>query len=183
MIKKKLLVKFVLAKIGLTLGDGVRINLRGGGVGLDRVLKNLLVLSKSNLFQEFWQGWQKKSGRVDPREEMNPSPQKIVGLRTFSIIWYFLQNLHTKLWLLGPPIVIWDTSLGGWVGCGVYVVGGSVVESMLLGLVGRCEQWLYSLAQNFSKREEGSGKKYLFYALFFRKKNILFPFFSYEGFP
>ena len=30
MIKKKLLVKFVLAKIGLTLGDGVRINLRGG---------------------------------------------------------------------------------------------------------------------------------------------------------
>ena len=31
MIKKKLLVKFVLAKIGLTLGDGVRINLRGRG--------------------------------------------------------------------------------------------------------------------------------------------------------
>ena len=50
-------------------------------------------------------GSKKKSGRVNPREEMNPSPLIFVSKA-------YIPNLGP----LGPPIVTGDTYPGGWVG-------------------------------------------------------------------
>ena len=53
--QKKFLLK-VFVKLGLTWVNGVRINLRGGQVGLT------LLLVKNFYFKKFWQGKQKKMG-------------------------------------------------------------------------------------------------------------------------
>ena len=101
-------------------------------------------------------GEAKKLGRVDQREEMNPSPQKIVGLRT--IIWYLFAKLiyqivtsrtsYCHLGYFPGWLGLLRSLYGGWVGSGVYMVGGLVVESMWLRWEGGCEKWLYSLAQS-----------------------------------
>ena len=75
---KKLLGQVLfLAKLGLT---------GGGDVKFFRKFVSQKKLSKTVLFQKVLSGEAKQSGRVYPREEINPSPQKIVGLKNFCII-------------------------------------------------------------------------------------------------
>ena len=60
-------------------------------------------------------GEAKKSGRVKPKEEMNPTPQKMVELKINHLI--FVRKVYRpNLGPLGPPIVTWDTVPGEWGG-------------------------------------------------------------------
>ena len=61
-------------------------------------------------------GEAKKSGRVKPKEEMNPTPLKMVELKINHLI--FVRKVYRpNFGPLGPPIVTWDASPG--VGVGV----------------------------------------------------------------
>ena len=81
-----------MAKLGLTWAKGLRIYLTGGGERKVNLMFQKFVdnknLSKEIFhFKKFWQRKQKKKlRRVNPREEIKLSPQKIVGLKTFCII-------------------------------------------------------------------------------------------------
>ena len=62
-------------------------------------------------------GEAKKPGRVKPKEEMNPTPQKMIELKINHLI--FVRKVYRpNLGPLGPPIVTLDVCPGvGGCGC------------------------------------------------------------------
>ena len=127
---------FLRANLGLTWGEGVRINLRGGRLTWSfKKFVGQKTLSKWIYFKKFLQGKQKNQGGLRQGRRWIPPPE---SSRVKNILYHliFVRKAYIpNLRPLGHPVLTWDTCPVGWVGVGGQLRLYSLAQPAMLELL------------------------------------------------